>query len=62
MAKGYLDDETRWMLFDMLGQRGEWWVPGKIADIRARMAPAVRAPGASRDLLLLDIALDNYFR
>jgi hypothetical protein len=115
MAKGYMDEETRWMLFDMLGHRDEWWagfsrgaapwpglsggrglvsrhgwppqapsrtaahppvppppnppppppkrwVPGKIADIRARIAPAVRAPGASRDLMLLDIALDTYFR
>lgn len=24
MAKGYMDEETRWMLFDMLGHRNEW--------------------------------------
>lgn len=118
MAKGHMDEETRWMLFDMLGHRNEWcaavveampkqtpvcrlgargawlgavaggmqqrprglprqthtnahahtppprrrWVPGKIVDIRGRLAPAVRAPGASRDVMLLDIALDGYFR
>ncbi|KAI8469254.1 MAG: glutathione synthetase ATP-binding domain-like protein [Monoraphidium minutum] len=62
MCKGYMDEETRWMLFDMLGQRNEWWVPGKIVDIRGRISGAVRAPGASRDLMLLDIALDSYFR
>jgi hypothetical protein len=127
MSKGYMDEETQWMLFDMLKNRNEWWergfglvglalvsvqptwrngpdmliglpqavccsiqhhagveksdpihlkpnpwhnpppihprwVPGKIVDIRARIAPLVRAPGSSRDLMLLDIALDGYFR
>ena len=42
--------------------RMEWWVPGKIVDIRGALRDTWRAPGASRDLLLLDIALDNYFR
>ncbi len=51
-----------WMLFDMLSNRNEWWVPGKIADVRARLAGAWREPGGSRDVLLLDLALDSYFR
>lgn len=42
--------------------RHEWWVPGKILDIRRRLDGIWRAPGVSRDVLLLDIALDNYFR
>lgn len=50
------------MLFDMLKHRNEWWVPGKIVDIRQRLAPVWRAPGGPRDVLLLDIALDSYFR
>jgi hypothetical protein len=36
-------------------------VPGKILEIRHRLADAWRGSGA-RDVLLLDIALDNYFR
>lgn len=36
-------------------------MPGKILEIRQRLAGAWRASG-SRDVLLLDIALDNYFR
>jgi hypothetical protein len=31
-------------------------------DIRSRIRPALRAPGSSRDLALLDIALDGWFR
>eukprot|EP00882_Tetradesmus_deserticola_P000936 GHRQ01001016.1.p1 GENE.GHRQ01001016.1~~GHRQ01001016.1.p1 ORF type:complete len:749 (+),score=345.34 GHRQ01001016.1:55-2301(+) len=62
MAKGHLDGDTTWMLFDMLQNRNEWWVPGKIVEVRKRLAGVWRAPGGSRDVLLLDIALDNYFR
>jgi alpha-glucan,water dikinase len=61
MAKGHLDGDTVWMIFDMLQNRAEWWVPGKILEIRHRLADAWRGSG-SRDVLLLDIALDNYFR
>lgn len=41
--------------------RNEWWVPGKIVEIRHRLADNWRSSG-NRDVLLLDIALDNYFR
>lgn len=61
MAKGNLDGDTCWMLFDMLKNRHEWWVPGKIVEIRHRLADNWRSSG-NRDVLLLDIALDNYFR
>lgn len=37
-------------------------MPGKIVEVRKRLAGVWRAPGGSRDVLLLDIALDNYFR
>jgi hypothetical protein len=36
-------------------------VPGKILEIRHALAGNWRASG-NRDVLLLDIALDNYFR
>lgn len=44
-----------------LSYRNEWWVPGKILEIRHRLADNWRTSG-NRDVLLLDIALDNYFR
>jgi alpha-glucan,water dikinase len=62
MAKGHLDGDTCWMLFDMLSNRNEWWVPGKLVEVRKRLSDVWRSPGGSRDVLLLDIALDNYFR
>lgn len=42
--------------------RNEWWVPGKLVEVRKRLSDVWRSPGGSRDVLLLDIALDNYFR
>lgn len=101
------------MIYDVLANRNEWWVPGKIADIRAKLvwvwrkpearaepgeenpppttiapptppvvsplhpqrtnprnfrsrlsrrAPSPTRQGASRDVGLLDIALDKHFR
>lgn len=62
MAQGLVDDETRWMISDILQNRNEWWVPGKIVDARLRLANYWKQDGASRDLLLLDIALEDWFR
>ncbi|KAG2440720.1 hypothetical protein HXX76_003577 [Chlamydomonas incerta] len=62
MAKGHMDDDLRWTMYDILGHRNEWWVPGKIVEARQRLAQYWKAPGSSRDLLLYDIALENWFR
>mmetsp|Transcript_22316 Transcript_22316/g.61890 ORF Transcript_22316/g.61890 Transcript_22316/m.61890 type:complete len:1108 (+) Transcript_22316:271-3594(+) len=62
MAHGAMDDETCWKIGDLLKNRHEWWVPGKIVEIRESLQWNWKAEGASRDVLLLDIALDNYFR
>ncbi|KAI3425011.1 hypothetical protein D9Q98_008393 [Chlorella vulgaris] len=62
MAQGLLDGDLSWNIGDMLKNRNEWWVPGKIVELRHRLKPYWQAEGASRDILLLDIALDNYFR
>lgn len=61
MAKGSLDGELNWMIQDVLSHREEWWVPGKIVEVRKRLEGVWRNP-CSRDVLLLDIALDSYFR
>lgn len=61
MAKGNLDGDLQWHIYDMLNNRNEWWVPGKIVEIRERLQHVWKQP-TSRDVLLLDIALDDYFR
>jgi len=37
-------------------------VPGKIVEIRARLADQWKNPGCPRDVLLLDICLELYLR
>ncbi|BDA48979.1 Alpha-glucan water dikinase, chloroplastic [Coccomyxa sp. Obi] len=61
MAKGSLDGGLQWTLYDILNNRNEWWVPGKIVEAREQVQWVWKAP-CSRDVLLLDIALDNYLR
>lgn len=43
-AKGYLDEELKAQLYEILAHRNEWFVPGKIADARARLAQVWRRP------------------
>ncbi|KAK9862996.1 hypothetical protein WJX84_004122 [Apatococcus fuscideae] len=62
MAKGYLDGDLTWNLYDLLSHRNEWWVPGKLVELRGRLEHYWRSEGAQRDILMLDIALDSYFR
>lgn len=38
------------------------WVPGKIVEIRESLQWNWKAEGSGRDVMLLDIALENYFR
>lgn len=63
MVRGHLDGELAWMIGDTLSNRNEWWVPGKIVEIRQRLSGYWKGTeGCGRDILLLDIALDSYFR
>lgn len=63
MVRGHLDGELSWMIGDMLSNRNEWWVPGKIVEIRQKLSGYWKGTaGCGRDILLLDIALDSYFR
>ncbi|KAF5831865.1 glutathione synthetase ATP-binding domain-like protein [Dunaliella salina] len=62
MAQGFMDDDLAWNVFDILANRNEWWVPGKIVEVRSRLAHYWQAPGATRDLLMLDLALESWFR
>lgn len=63
MVRGSLDGDLSWMIGDILANRNEWWVPGKIVEARQRLSEYWKnTDGVSRDVLLLDIALDSYFR
>lgn len=65
MARGVIPGDLQWDIDDMLQNRGEWWVPGKIVQIRERLSPVWRGiedASAARSVLLLDIALENFFR
>lgn len=60
-AKDHLDGDLQWHCYDLLKHRTEWWAAGKVVEIRRRLDPIWRETG-SRDVLLLDIALDSWFR
>ena len=38
MARGRLDGDLAWQLTDLLQNRNEWWVPGKLVQLRGRLA------------------------
>lgn len=38
MAKGSLDGDLAWNISDILQNRTAWWVPGKIVEVRERLA------------------------
>ena len=38
MAKGALDGDLLWNLHNLLSHRDDWWVPGKLVDLRERLA------------------------
>ena len=61
-AHGHLNDHLRWVVSDILQHRNDWWIPGKIAEARGDLAHLWRRPGANRDVVMLDIALDGHFR
>ena len=49
----------------MLSKRDEWWVLGKVVEIRQELDHVWRAAAAGeeqRALLLLDVALEGFFR
>lgn len=65
MARGSLPGDLQWSIDDMLTNRNEWWVPGKILEIREQLSPVWRNcedGSALRSLLLLDISLESFLR
>ena len=37
MARGHMDGDLAWNLQDLLDHRNEWWVPGKLVELRERL-------------------------
>ena len=31
--------DLQWQLYDLMGHRNEWWVPGKLVELRQRLEP-----------------------
>uniref|UniRef100_A0A0G4HAY6 Uncharacterized protein n=1 Tax=Chromera velia CCMP2878 TaxID=1169474 RepID=A0A0G4HAY6_9ALVE len=61
-ARGNLDGHVQWMMDDLLQHRHEWWVPGKLVEIREAMKGHWHGTGITRDVVLLDIQLEKFFR
>lgn len=67
MGRGGMPDDLQWDVDDLLKNRDAWWVPGKIVNVRQRLEgcwrnPESRDPGTNRNIVLLDIALESFFR
>lgn len=65
MARGSIPGDLQWDIDDMLQNRNEWWVPGKIVSIRERLSPVWRGMedmSAARSVLLLDVSLEMFCR
>ncbi|XP_024523543.1 alpha-glucan water dikinase 2 [Selaginella moellendorffii] len=61
MSKGYLDDETKSIIYNILGNRDAWWIPGELVKARKKLEKVWRGGLVQRDVMLLDIALNNFF-
>jgi len=64
-AHWVMDEGLQQEINDLLANRNEWWVPGKIVELRSRLQHSWRGQEdgyAARDALHLDIALERHFR
>ena len=62
MARGHLPEDVAWDIDDLLQNRDAWWVPGKLVEIRSKVAGQWKNPGCPRDVLLLDLCLESFLR
>jgi len=62
MCQGHLDGDLNYQIQDLLANRDEWWVPGKVVEIREMLAGYRESGAGGRDILLLDIALEKFGR
>ncbi|CAG9461027.1 unnamed protein product [Pedinophyceae sp. YPF-701] len=61
-AQGIIGEDLAWHCRDLNDNRSAWWAPGKAVEIREWLAPVCKGDGCSRDVLLLDHALENTYR
>jgi len=62
MAQGALDEGLKNNLFEIIGNREEWWIPIKVVEVREELAPYWKDGRGGRDVNLLDSALEKFFR
>ncbi len=58
MQKGFINlllstGDLQWQLYDMLKNRNEWWVPGKLVELRQRLEPYWRVSHSLLHLVTL---------
>ena len=62
-ARGNMPPDVQADIDDLLQHRNEYWVPNKIVEIRERLSGTWRyGEHCNRDVVLLDIALEKYYR
>jgi alpha-glucan, water dikinase len=62
-AQGKLSDEARNGVWDIINNRNEHWIPGKIVEVRKLMLSNWKHDGEpDRDVVMLDAALEKFFR
>ena len=62
-AQGKISDEARNGVWDILGNRDAYWIPGKIVEVRKCMQSSWKHDGEpDRDVVMLDAALEKFFR
>jgi len=62
-AQGKISDEARNGVWDILGNRDAYWIPGKIVEVRKCMQSSWKHDGEpDRDVVMLDAALEKLFR
>ena len=62
-ARGNMPEDVQYEIEDMLANRDEPWVPNKIVELRERLSGTWRyGDDCNRDVVLLDIAMEKFFR
>ena len=58
-----MPEDFQYEIDDMLDNRDEPWVPNKIVELRERLSGTWRhGDDCNRDVVLLDIAMEKFYR
>eukprot|EP00854_Cymbomonas_tetramitiformis_P001462 gene1462-2085_t len=62
MCKGHLDEDLVYHLYEVVNNKEAWWVAGKVVEVRSKLENYWRNGYGGRDVFLLDIALEKFYR